>query len=59
MEEKINEIHESIKELYPEAVSVKVFVNSKGIEVTPNYRTNADGYSMKTITGKWIKRESK
>lgn len=41
MKEKINEIHEIIKELYPEAVSVEVFVNSEGIEVMPNYRINA------------------
>ena len=56
MEEKINYVHELIKELYPEAVAVRIFVNSQGIEVTPEYRTNAKDYSMQNINGEWIKR---
>ena len=56
MEEKINYIHELIKELYPEAVAVRIFVNSQGIEVTPEYRTNVKDYSMQNINGEWIKR---
>jgi len=55
MEEKLNYIHELIKEIYPEAVRVDISVNSSGIEVYPQYRTNIDGYSMQTITGQWIK----
>lgn len=55
MEEKINKLHEMIKEIYPEAVSVKILVNSEGIEVNPEYRTNIRGYTMKNICGEWIK----
>lgn len=58
-EEKIAELHERIKELFPDAVAVKVFVNSQGIEVKPEFRTNIDGYSMKTITGEWVQKEQK
>ena len=57
MESKINQLHEMIKELFPDADSVKICVNSQGIEVHPNYRTNISGYSMRTITGKWIVRK--
>jgi len=56
MEEKINEIHQMIKDAYPDAVSVKIFVNSDGIEVDPKFRTNLNNFSMKTITGKWVKK---
>lgn len=56
MEDQINQIHETIKNLYPEAVSVNIFVNSQGIEVTPEFRTNVSGCSMQTITGKWVKK---
>ncbi len=56
MEEKINYVHELIKELYPEAVAVRIFVNSQGIEVTPEYKTNIKDYSMQNINGEWIKR---
>lgn len=53
-EDKIMEMHELIKELFPDAVSVKVFVNSQGIEVEPQFKTNISGYSMQTITGQWV-----
>jgi len=55
VEEKINYIHELIKEIYSDAISVRIFVNNQGIEVNPQYRTNVNGYSMQTINGKWIK----
>jgi len=55
MEEKINYIHELIKEIYGEAVAVRIFVNCQGIEVTPEYKTNATGYTMQNINGDWIK----
>ncbi len=56
MKEKLNQIHEIIKELYPDAVSVTVFVNNEGLEVSPKYRANLTKYSMETITGNWINR---
>lgn len=55
MEEKINTIYELIKELYPDAVLVTVEVNSQGIEVNPRYKTNVKGFTMRTISDKWVK----
>lgn len=59
IEAAINTIHEIIKKTFPRSVSVKVFVNSRGLEVEPFYRTNISGYSMRTITGAWVKREER
>lgn len=59
LEERINQIHELIKETFPDAVAVKVFVNAQGIEVNPEYRTNLAYFSMQTITGNWVKRRAK
>jgi len=55
MEEKINHIHELIKEIYGEAVAVRIFVSNRNIEVYPEYRTNVNGYSMQNINGDWVK----
>jgi len=55
MEKEISEIHSKIKELFPEAVSVSIFVNCEGINVTPNYRTDLTGCSMRNINGEWVK----
>lgn len=59
MQAKINEIHAQLKALFPDAVSVNIFVSSEGIEVTPKFRTNLDGYTMKTLTGAWVNRAGK
>jgi hypothetical protein len=56
VEERISTIHYTLKDMFPEATSVNVFVNSEGINVTPVYRTNISGYSMKNISGNWIKK---
>jgi hypothetical protein len=56
MEEKINELHEKIKEMFPDAVYVKIEVNPDGIKVEPLFKTNLKNCSMRTITGKWITR---
>ncbi len=58
MEVRIQELHKQIKELFPDAVSVKIFVNADGIEVTPNFRTDLENYTMKTITGRWVAKRS-
>lgn len=55
MEETINQIHNMIKETFPEAVSVNIFVNSQGIDVKPVYLTNIKGHSMRNINGEWVK----
>ncbi|MDQ0174451.1 hypothetical protein [Bacillus chungangensis] len=58
MEKKVRTLHEMIKSNFPDAVAVRIFVNSEGIEVSPEYRTNADGYSMQKINGHWINRNN-
>lgn len=54
-EERISEIHARIKALFPGAVSVSVFVNQEGIDVQPTFKTDLSGYSMRDISGKWVK----
>jgi len=56
IEERISTIHYTLKDMFPEATSVNVFVNSEGINVTPIYRTNISGYSMRNVSGNWIKK---
>ena len=56
VEERISTIHYMLKDMFPDAVNVSVFVNSEGIRVTPHFVTNANGFSMQTITGTWIKK---
>lgn len=55
MENDLDNIHAYIKDLFPDAVAVRIFVNSEGIEVNPEYRTNTNGYSMRNINGKFVK----
>lgn len=52
--QRINLIHDEIKELFPEAASVKIIVTAEGIEVYPRYRTNLKGYTMRNINGEWV-----
>lgn len=42
---------------YPNAASVKVFVNYREFEVEVSYRDKLDGISMKSLNGEWIKEE--
>jgi hypothetical protein len=56
VEERISTLHYCIKELFPDAVSVNIHVTSEGISVFPEFRTNISGYTMKNISGKWIKK---
>ena len=56
VEERISTIHYVLKDMFPEAVSVSVFVSGEGIDVTPVYKTNISGNCMKTISGNWIKK---
>lgn len=59
LEARIDDIHQNIKGLFPDAVSVVILVNSQGIEVTTNYRANLVDCTMRTITGKWIDKITK
>lgn len=57
MQEKIKKIHELIKETCPDAVAVRIFVNSRGMDFMPEYRESIKGYNMETINGKMIKKQ--
>lgn len=52
---KIKQLDNFIKDLYPKAVSVEVFVNHQEIKITPTYRTELHGISMKNLSGEWVK----
>lgn len=56
MEQKIQVLHALIKDMFPDAILVRVVVNSEGIAVDTEFRTNLSGFSMKTITGKWVEK---
>jgi hypothetical protein len=56
VEERLSTIQFILKELFPEAIGVNVHVNSEGITVSPEFRTNVVGYSMRNICGNWIKK---
>ncbi|CAI6072792.1 hypothetical protein [Cohnella sp. JJ-181] len=56
METQIQIVHAMLKEMFPEAVAVNVFVNVEGIRVEPQYRTNLCGLSMRMINGKWTEK---
>lgn len=56
LEEKIQVVHEVLKNLFPDAVSIEVFVNCEGITVAPNFKTNISGFSMQTVTRKWVQK---
>ena len=57
MEDKLDKLHKMIKEIFSEAVIVRIAVTEDGIEVTPEYRTNTKNYSMRNICGNWIKKD--
>jgi D-serine dehydratase len=56
VEERIATIQFIIKELFPEAVSVNIFINSQGIDVTPHYKTLLKDYSIQNISGNWVRK---
>lgn len=39
--------------MFPGAVSVSIFINEEGVIVTPSFRGQLNGVSMKTIDGDW------
>jgi hypothetical protein len=55
IEERISTIQFILKEMFPEAESVTVFVNCEGIQVKPEFRTNIVDCSRQNISGNWIK----
>lgn len=52
--ELLDKIAQMLREAYPDAAAVKVFVNDHEVEVEKRY-VKPDGFSMKSLNGKWIK----
>lgn len=46
-------VKEACKKLYPDAVSVSIFISSEEVEVKPCYKGELNGFSMQTLDGGW------
>lgn len=53
--EFMDKIASMIREQYPDAVSVNIFVNYQGIDIDKKYRKKVEGASYKTLSGEWVK----
>lgn len=49
-------IYNLVVDKYGDAVVVKMFINSEGIEIAPKYRNMIEGFSMKKINDSWCKK---
>lgn len=54
MENKIQHLHELIKEAFPTPTLIQINVTSEGITIDVEYRANLDGFSMKNTSGAWV-----
>ncbi len=57
--EATNVIYDLVKEFWGDCLSVKIFTNSTGIDVTTIEKPFTIDYSMKTINGTWLPRKDK
>ncbi len=53
--ELLDKIAAMLREAYPDAVSVNVFVNQQEAEINKSYRQKRNGISMQTLNGNWIR----
>lgn len=53
MNDYISLLRSDALKVFPGAVSVTIFIDHEGVTVTPNYRGQLRGISMKTIDGDW------
>lgn len=53
----LNEIYNTIKELYGNCTAVEILVNSEGIEVKTYERPFTKNYSMRTLNGEWLEKK--
>lgn len=53
MDEFLKDLRNMIAERFSDAVSVEVVVTAECIDVTPKYKGEISGYSMKRIDGAW------
>ncbi|MCL2556889.1 MAG: hypothetical protein FWE09_00255 [Treponema sp.] len=51
--EAMENIAKQIRELFPEAVYVKLFVNAESYKVESEYKDNLRGYTMRKLSGEW------
>lgn len=55
-EDILRMIYEQVKKLYGDCVSVNIFINCEGIEVTPKSKPFTIGTSMQRINGEFLER---
>ena len=53
----LDQIASMLREAYPEATAVRVFVNEQEAIIEKQYRQKLDGISMRNLSGEWIKEE--
>lgn len=54
----MKKVREDVEDLFPNATSIKIFINAYEVNVTPNYTGELTEASMQTIDGNWCsKRE--
>ena len=51
----LDKISGMLREAYPDAVSVKLFINSQEASIEKEYRQKLDGISMKNLSGNWVR----
>lgn len=50
----LDQIAEMLRQAYPDAVAVRVFVNHQESSIETQYRRKMDGISMKNLAGNWV-----
>lgn len=53
----LEQIYETIKELYGDCLEVEIFVNCEGIRVAATETPFTKSCSMRTINGNWVTRK--
>lgn len=56
VESQLSTVRYILCKLFPEAVSINVFIDSDGIQVDPCFRTNLKDTSMRNVSGDWVKK---
>lgn len=51
--DKVRELDKLIRELFPNAISMSLYIDSEDIEVTPKYKF-IEGKSVKALSGKYV-----
>ena len=58
IEDSLHGIRELLVQMYPEAVRIDVAVTADEITATPIYKTDLGEYTMKNVSGGWVKKVS-